>query len=366
MENHPIPQDVTGFKFKLIGSVTVKQFLYILGGGILAGICFILPINGFIRIPLAILFGGIGTAMAFIPIEGRPMDVMIKNFLKALPSENQYIFKKTGAQALIAEFFSAPPVVKTDIVVPETAASEKDSKRALLYSTLKLSSSYRPDEKEQTVLSNINSYFNETSHPATPPIQQNVDMMPQEIIEPTLIPQPKETLIARPSPAPKAAEAVPAPLPKETMPASAIAPILKPSIQPNISQNVTTVPPVNQLKAGFPQLPDIPNIVLGIIKDPRGKVLPNVLVEIMSQQGVPVRAFKTNALGQFTAATPLTNGEYEVILEDPKKANEFEKIHIALDGSIFEPLEINSVDAREKLRRELFGNAQNAGAQIVT
>lgn len=358
MENHPIPQDVTGFKFKLIGSVTVKQFLYILAGGILAGVCLILPTSMLIRVPLAIFFGGIGTAMAFIPIEGRPMDVMIKNFLKALPSENQYIFKKTGAQALIAEFFSPPPVVKTNIVVPETKNEEKDSKRALLYSTLKLSSSYRPDEKEQAVLSNINSYFNETLHPATPPIQQNVDILPQEIVKPPLIPQPKETLIARPSPAPQAVEAAPAPLPKAVEPVKIPVVETKPSVLPNVSQNVTAVAPQNQLKAGFPQLPDIPNIVLGIIKDPRGKVLPNVLVEIMSAQGVPVRAFKTNALGQFTAATPLVNGDYEVILEDPRKANEFEKIHITLDGSIFEPLEINSVDDREKLRRELFGNTQ--------
>src|SRR5690348_3164279 len=109
MENHPIPQDVTGFKFKLIGSVTVKQFLYILGGGILAAICFVLPFSGLIKVPLAILFGSIGTAVAFVPIEGRPMDVMLKNFLKALPSENQYIFKKRGAEALISDFFMPPP-----------------------------------------------------------------------------------------------------------------------------------------------------------------------------------------------------------------------------------------------------------------
>lgn len=96
MENHPIPQDVTGFKFKLIGSVTVKQFLYILGGGILAVVCYILPISAFIKIPLSAIFGGIGVMLAFVPIEGRPMDVMAKNFLKAFPSENQYIYKKKG------------------------------------------------------------------------------------------------------------------------------------------------------------------------------------------------------------------------------------------------------------------------------
>lgn len=99
---------------------------------------------------------------------------------------------------------------------------------------------------------------------------------------------------------------------------------------------------------------------MGIIKDPRGKVIPNILVEIMSQQGIPVRAFKTNALGQFAAATPLPNGEYNVLLEDPRKQNEFEQIHISLTGDIFNPIEIISTDQREKLRQELFGQTKAA------
>lgn len=70
MENHPIPQDVTGFKFKLIGSVTVKQFLYILAGGILAIVCYILPVSPFIKLPLAFICGGMGVMLAFVPIEG--------------------------------------------------------------------------------------------------------------------------------------------------------------------------------------------------------------------------------------------------------------------------------------------------------
>jgi hypothetical protein len=93
-------------------------------------------------------------------------------------------------------------------------------------------------------------------------------------------------------------------------------------------------------------------------------VLPNILVEIMNEQNVPVRAFKTNALGQFAAATPLPNGKYIVILEDPRKQNEFEQIQISLEGKIFNPLEITSMDQREKLRRELFG--ATPGPQVAT
>jgi hypothetical protein len=110
-----------------------------------------------------------------------------------------------------------------------------------------------------------------------------------------------------------------------------------------------------QFQAGFPTLPDVPNVVLGIVKDPRGKVLQNILVEVVDENETPVRAFKTNALGQFASATPLSNGSYKVFFEDPQKKHEFDTIEITLDGkSIFNPLEVTSVDQREKLRRELF------------
>lgn len=416
MENHPIPQDVTGFKFKLIGSVTVKQFLYILGGGILAVICFILPVSYVVRIPLAALFGGVGAMLAFVPIEGRPMDVMIKNFLKALPAENQFIYRKRGANNLITEFF-APSLA----IIQKTAQTQKpeanslDTKRALLYSALK--KNYKPDEREEAVLTNINNYLNEAQHTASPQVQ-NLDTAPKnsatQIVMPTAIPKaniseaikivtapsqiPKETAVARPTPISSAdskpvfedihdkvldmgqiqqrqtlqgqapQNQIPQDLPQNETVIPQDVTVVKPempklnTVAPNETQNVTTVSSDQTLKAGFPQLPDTPNVVLGIIKDPRGRILPNILVEIMDTQGIPVRTFKTNALGQFAAATPLPDGEYNILLEDPRKQHEFEQIHITLGGNLFEPLEIFSVDQREKLRRELFG--AGAGAQV--
>ncbi len=424
MENHPIPQDVTGFKFKLIGSVTIKQFLYILGGGILAGVCFILPVSGFVKVPLAMLFGGLGAAIAFIPIEGRPMDVMLKNFLKALPAENQYIFRKKGAEALIFEYFTPQQQAAVQVQQTKTTTdNDQDTRRALLYKTLK--SAYRPDEKEQAVLTNINTYLHESSHSASPSVQR-VDEAPKEIppalqiVTPSVTIATKEVKEVAPSPQPVPAQnttpdpqvvvsvaqkiqsldmnastklvtpqapvkqqtaesAATTPSPQEQQKAEIVTHVSKPqetnplpeaaplqaaaqaapvaTVTPGENSNVTTVTPEASLKAGFPQLPDTPNIVLGIIRDPRGKVLPNILVEIMNEQNVPVRAFKTNALGQFAAATPLPNGNYIVILEDPRKQNEFEQIQIALEGKIFNPLEIFSTDQREKLRRELFGSA---------
>ena len=81
MDNHPIPQDVTGFQFKLIGDMTVKQFAYLAGGAILAWISFILPINILIRLPFSILFASLGAGLAFLPVAGRPLDTMLYRFI---------------------------------------------------------------------------------------------------------------------------------------------------------------------------------------------------------------------------------------------------------------------------------------------
>lgn len=160
MENHPIPQDVTGFKFRLIGSMTVKQFLYVLGGGILAIAFYSMPISAFIKIPLALLCGGMGAAIAFVPIEGRPMDIMIKNFLKALPAENRFVYRKKGAENLITTYFSPPKIVKV-VEVKDVAQEELERKRNLLRRELKIRSRYKPEPQETAVLSGINKYFNE-------------------------------------------------------------------------------------------------------------------------------------------------------------------------------------------------------------
>lgn len=375
MENHPIPQDVTGFKFKLIGSVTLKQFLYLMGAGIACVVAYMLPM-GFIKFPIIGLMAGLGLGLAFIPIDGRPMDVMIKNFIKALQSENQFIYRKKGAEALIFEYFQPKTIAAVRQEAQDTSDdSEKNSKKELLYNQLRMNSSYKPDEGERAVLNSINSFLSGQTPSLTsitpkraddiaPPPKREV-----QIARPVIEPEKKPEIPLAVAPRPAVAQETPAPVVPTPQPVvELLAP--QPAEQTTIplQEDSTTarfITSESQLKGGFPQIPDIPNIVLGIIKDPRGKVIPNVLVEIMDTQQTPVRAFKTNALGQFMSATPLPNGTYTILLEDPKKVNEFEQLSITLDGTIFQPLEIVSIDQRERLRRELFGT-NTLGAQIQT
>ena len=102
MDNHPIPQDVTGFQFRLIGNMTVKQFAYVAAGAVLAAILYYSPLPILLKVILIPLVGGFGAALAFLPIEGRPMDVMVSYFIKDLISPTQYVYHKTGGKLAIS------------------------------------------------------------------------------------------------------------------------------------------------------------------------------------------------------------------------------------------------------------------------
>jgi len=117
---------------------------------------------------------------------------------------------------------------------------------------------------------------------------------------------------------------------------------------------VRNIPSSMAKSVGLPIAPEFPNIITGIIKDPRGNPLPNILVEIKDTSGNAVRAFKTNAFGQFASATPLANGDYIIEFEDNASQNKFDTVGFKASGEIILPIEVISVDTREELRRSLF------------
>jgi len=94
MEQHPIPRQITTFEFKLIGFLTIKQFIYLLISipiGVLIFYIFPVPILNFL-LGLAVVL--VGVAFAFVPINDRPMEVWVRNLIKRLSSPTQYFFKK--------------------------------------------------------------------------------------------------------------------------------------------------------------------------------------------------------------------------------------------------------------------------------
>lgn len=356
MEQHPIPQDVTGFQFKLIGTMTVKQFGYVAGGAILAVICWYAPgpniFWNILKFSLMPIFALAGVIVAFVPIEGRPVDVMAASFFHALITPNQYVYIKRGRKFSFNEIVLAKPpapnISAQKSVAPGTrlAESKKEQQlRALLSSSYKEARSSL-DKKELAFLQSISSLPQAASLPA----QQSRPA--REVANPPAnSPLPLNQIPAQTN-QPRTRQLSPATAPAQ-IPQETIKPVDSPALD---AAHVRSVPQNLTRGVGLTHIPDAPNIVSGIVKDSRGNVLANILVEVKDSLGNPVRAFKTNPLGQFASATQLANGIYTIELEDPKKQHAFNIVQINAQGQIMLPIEIISHDAREALRQALFTN----------
>jgi hypothetical protein len=402
MEQHPIPQDVTGFQFKLIGSMTVKQFAYVAVGVIIAVVIYYLPINSplnflikFILIPF---IGGSGFAVAFLPIDGRPVDVMASNFFKSLFSPNQYIYHKEEAHFSFATIALHPQQTKQNqAATKQTFQSTQQNKQKQLQALLQQGSGHTNkalDEREANFLS-VFSLPQQGINPqqATPPekqketvetlakkeviLTQQLSLAKQEETQPHT-PSDTESLHKKMQMFEQQLQKIHTQkqqletditILKNQLSEQAKQPTPQPIVQTQqqpeegTSQQTPTLvsPPQKQIrirslpkKQDLPSIPETPNIIVGIVKDPRKNVLPNMLVEIKDKDGNPVRAFKTNLLGQFASATPLTPGNYSLSIEDPKKQQMFDSVAIIVNNEIIQPIEIISHDAREQLRKDLF------------
>jgi hypothetical protein len=96
MQQHPVPQNVIGFQFKLVGDMTLKQFGYLAGGAAAAFLTSKLPYPSIFTYPLAGILAFFGFALAFLPVEERPLDIWVKNFITSIFSPTQFYYHKTG------------------------------------------------------------------------------------------------------------------------------------------------------------------------------------------------------------------------------------------------------------------------------
>lgn len=89
-----------------------------------------------------------------------------------------------------------------------------------------------------------------------------------------------------------------------------------------------------------PLIKDAPNVINGIVKDGHGELLEGAVVIVKDENNEPVRALKTNGLGQFIIATPLSNGRYTVGVSKEKES--FDIITVNISGKTLEPIEFVS------------------------
>lgn len=93
-------------------------------------------------------------------------------------------------------------------------------------------------------------------------------------------------------------------------------------------------------KAKMVPLTDKPNVVSGLVADSSGSPIAGVIIIIRDANGIPVRALKTNKLGQFLSVTPLSSGTYHLEIEGEE--NNFEPISLILTDKVMEPMMIEA------------------------
>jgi len=401
MEQHPVPRNISGFQFRLIGDMTLKQFGYLAGGALIGYLIYaVFPIPPLFKYPLiaVIVLGGV--ALAFLPIQDRPLDKWLIAFIKSITRPTQFLWQKYE-EALKAYLASLPPTTQQTYNIHEkqyidqTLALFGTPVPIIRVPSLNSSTPNHPHQEESVRLSQA---------PAQILPSQSIRVAPPVIHPPhipTVIPSPP----AQPPPSipvtssshqatasvlgtvnnstdpntddklkqllsEKENLARELEMLKKKMETEKTTVVVKPQFAPDIGNEST----VTKVKAesvtdtvGIPSLPQTPNMVVGVVKDPGRKILPNIIITIKDALGTPVRALKTNKLGQFAIATPLQNGNYVLEFEDPMKRYIFENVQIILNDTLFIPVEVLAKGQREIVREQLnkaiFGELNPAPAQ---
>jgi hypothetical protein len=111
MAQYQVPQFIE-VEDKIFGPLTLKQFIYLAGGGGLALLCFtLLPL--LLALPLAGIAVGIGAAFAFYKVNGRPLIVATEHAFSYILGNKLYLWKQREAtqQVQAAKASSEPSVL---------------------------------------------------------------------------------------------------------------------------------------------------------------------------------------------------------------------------------------------------------------
>lgn len=342
MREHPIPQDITNYRFHLIGSMTLKQFAEAVIGVIVALIFYSTNLPTIFKWFFIIISVGSGFAVAFVPIEQRPLDHWIITFLKKLYAPNKFYWRR---EPQVPPVFNYKP--RNDLTQQEPEVDLTPVRRERIKEFLQ--SINNPVTKDAWEL-NHDQQVNQIIQAF-----DQVDASPFDLKKSTQQPQKKpnlkvrvrsmkaqpkeETVVVEQTSSQNyetnvSDEAPPsASLSQDKNSNSDQPPVPETDSFSNQSQQATT----NQ-DLPFPTKPSEPNKLVGMVLSSNNDLLDDTIIEVKNNRDQIIRAVKSNSLGQFSISSPLANGV--IFLEAKKPGYQFDSVKIDLAGEIVPPLEI--------------------------
>jgi len=331
MEQHPIPQQISSYQFRLVGDMTLKQFFEIAGGALVALLVYSTNLYAIIKWPIMIVCVLIGIALAFVPFQERPLEKWIVAFFRSIYSPTLFYWSKTpgnkkyfqneatNLQTQTAQNYIA---TKGDESLKKYLSKTNESKQGI-FSKL--------EDAEMGLLSSIGQLFGPGSAPSGEiEIKDTGKPKPfEKSIPETSAPQPKTEIGKNVK---MMVEEKPTAVPQATdnIKLSSVTPMTATPAQ-NQAQQAQFSP-----EAAPPSPTTVPNTIIGQVLDDKGKIVEGAILEIRDIAGRPVRALKTNKLGHFIIVTPLLNGRYEIITE--KEGYKFKNLSFETEGKIISPI----------------------------
>jgi len=297
MNQHAIPQQISSYEFKLVGEMTLKQFAKAAAGIILAMLINSTKLIFFIKWPLIAIFAGGGLAFAFVPFQDRPLEVWIGAFLKSIYSPTIFLYKKRANQNwLEIDMVKAKADEQESQIKDQTPTAVKSGEK------IKEFIQSLPSVKKETILEEEVSIKKTT---------EVLDKKGEETVA-EVIEVKEEEKVEK----------------KEDM-------------SPKLGLKTEKLGATGQAVFGaipMPDIPDLPNLIVGMVTDNQGKIIEGAIVEVQDSLGNPARVLKTNPLGQFKSSTQLTGGKYLIITE--KEGFDFDRVSLDLTGQLVKPIKI--------------------------
>lgn len=337
-QQHPIPQQISSYQFRLVGDMTLKQFFQIGGGALVSLLIYATGLHPLIKWPLIIISFSLGAALAFLPFQERPLSMWIFSFFRSIYSPTIYVWKRSDS---IRKFFqeeTAPQQTPTTplapINTPDYLKGLPDQKTGFLA---------RLDNAEQTLLSKFSGLFSGLGPPGT--VAEEIKQSEKPIVQPKNIPinypQPKPVSVASKGFRPKIVieeKPLAEKVQKDVVSQTNVSPTLTPD---EIKSQLAKFSP----EASPPYPATIPNTIVGQVVDLYGKIIEGAILEIKDLAGRPVRALRSNKVGHFIIVTALPKGHYTITTE--KEGYEFDPVSFEAKGEIIPSILIRAKNSLE-------------------
>jgi hypothetical protein len=353
LKQHPVPQHISSYEFKLVGDMTLKQFFQLAGGAIAALIVYALPFPGYVKWPFILFFGALGAALAFLPIEERPLSTWIFAFLKAIYAPTKFSYNASTSEDVFAK--SSNETLPTNPQAEQYLS--KPAKSGLLESF---------ETAERNFFNKVTTLFQTSGGHSVAPIpitqteaspsqgrilsanQQESQSTNQQPNAFTQVPQPRAGF--------RVEEEVDIPQSQAIKAGHPNMPQVQTQVAPQTPQNDQAIRPVfsnqpagdlSQTKqatfsqeAAPPLPPERPNTIVGQVLAMDGKIVDGAILEIKDSSKRPVRAIRSNKVGHFLTVTPLADGDYELSIE--KEGYIFDSVQFKAEGKIIPPIQIKA------------------------